>query len=1823
MAVNDLILRIIGEDRASNILKSIQATADALEKKTNTLSEGFKKVGDSLTGLGSKLSLAGAAITGAFGLMTKSTVSYGEQLYKLHGQTGIAVESLAKLGYAAEQECASMEALAIGLKFLQRNMVDALSGSSQAQKAFRFLGVAVTDSAGRLRSSEDVLLDIADAFKRLPDETVKTAVALDLFGRSGNELIPLLSMGSDKIRELGEEAEKTGRVWSESDVKAAKAFSDQLTYLNRSISGLVQTIGKDLIPLLAPLVDKFTTTIQQIRQWTEQNPELTKTILTIVGGLGAFLTVAGPFLIIIGTIAKTIGALITILGAASSAISLLASPIGIVIGVMALAVAGGVALYKNWDSIRNGANRLAQSLKSFSAVIYNSVVTGFNDAISWIENLPIRMYQAGREFFAAWLRGLTDTISKVKDRLKTIADEIFKFFGGGHSPAQVGPLSNLEVWGARLVSSYLEGARNTIPTLRSWLNSMLGNVQKAFSSFKITSSPFVIGPSLPSAELPKIQLLEPIPYTSSLTRGVPEVYRNTESLVNILVYNMKTIGEKIKDVGEKVKDAGNKITDAIKKITFPTIKTEGKPSLPKLEIWPLPPPASLFTPLQAEQEQEAIVPELATQPISIEIPEGTQIQIPVIVQGVPQVNLEPEEIYVTIPSTMTVNIPVAVGGTPTLELQPQTLMLTIPEGTTLTIPTTVTGVPNLELGQPESLTLAIPEGTTLQVPVAVTGTPTLELQQPETLTLAIPEGTKVIQEINVTGIPELELKPSSLLDLTIPEKAKVIQGVTVNGKPGIELVPTSPISLVIQQGDKVRIPVSVQGQPGYELIQPDKLSLTISPRTKVKVPIVVEGKPDLEIEPPQPISLTIPPETTIKQSVTIEGTPILELEPSEPIVLTIPEETVLRVQTIVEGTPDLELQQPETLTLTVPEGTTLQVPTVVTGTPAIELQPQTLTLTIPKGTTLQVPTTVTGTPALELEPPKERPKLDLSPYLSLAITELTSRLANIVFLPQKPQTMDLQSVFSRAINYVLDKLKSLEFKIDESTVKKEQSAVNNSLNEVFRKNMQELTKNIALAVPPPTPPSKGQAPSTVPVYTQAQVENMLRQIVELSGIKSVKNPKEEFAKLYADLLKRTPETSGIFKNVPTTQKTYWDKITWAMSQMNMSQLAIAIGMLGTVLMLLNKMLPTGGNAPLGPTGYVPPITELGKFASVSREEVARALSKTSTLLVLEDLGEQAEELTTQFANLPQYLQDGLIFLSNYSVSLKNLLSQWAQIRTEISLNNELEQEGVISKQQRIELAKKESEQLRNILVQTGQVKEIDKEIASLRSKQHEKLKEMLPIQDQIKIKNQQLLEINQKIAEERDKLQKLQEDDMYGANKAQIEATENVIKLYEEQAKEINRQIEQKQTIVDSLQKEIDYTNKLISLLETEKLKYPDPQEIDRVINELKLRMKQLSGDWGISFGNTLREAFAKVVQGQWKPALEQIANFFREKLLDKLVDIFTESKFYKQITKLVEDIGDVVWNIQPSQGTAMSVLATDWSKITSGLQSVVARLSSTSGAVSALILAFGVLAAEILAVYGLFKLFQSGFAKIWARIKDIWERFTKLIDRMVSTLFRPLVDAVGNVLIPLLDALAMITQTILVLFKPAIDFTASVLNVFAEWLRAGLKRLADTLNAFIHSVGAALGAFGTALVKFGAWLGDIGTPMQNLGNMLLYLANTLTNTNINLNEINNAIGNQQSEGGVQISEITGPTRDLLIELLSPLKSLDILPGLFESMRDAILQMRDAFLATIPENRFAGETVVNVYVDHLGSDYTADQMIDDISRKLGARINIMRARGGR
>lgn len=197
-----------------------------------------------------------AAAGVAIGVAMKSTIDDMDKLSKASAKLGVPIEQLSSLAYAGELSDVSFEALSKSAAKLSKNMVEAAAKpTSEAASAFRALGVSVTDANGKLKSTEEVNGDVAEAFSGLKDGAGKTAAAMAIYGKTGADLIPMLNGGRDGLKEMADEAAKFGLIIDGPTGKAAEDFNDNLTRLHAVWKGLIAQSTAQVLPSMVAITN--------------------------------------------------------------------------------------------------------------------------------------------------------------------------------------------------------------------------------------------------------------------------------------------------------------------------------------------------------------------------------------------------------------------------------------------------------------------------------------------------------------------------------------------------------------------------------------------------------------------------------------------------------------------------------------------------------------------------------------------------------------------------------------------------------------------------------------------------------------------------------------------------------------------------------------------------------------------------------------------------------------------------------------------------------------------------------------------------------------------------------------------------------------------------------------------------------------------------------------------------------------------------------------------------------------------------------------------------------------------------------------------------------------------------------------------------------------------------------------------------------------------------------------------------------------------------------------------------------------------------------
>ena len=247
--------------------RKIEAERKALTDLKTSMSDAKSAAGELTKEVAAIGAAASAAVAGLFAF-TKDAAAWADTMNTMRDVTGISTADLQTFAYATELIDVSIDTLTGSLVKLTRNMSTAAeSSTSSAAQAFQQLGVAVMDAAGELRDRQEVFYEVIDALGQVANETQRDALAMDIFGKSAQQLNPLIKGGAEALKEIGAEAEKAGLILSQNTLNSLHAFNDKVDELKAKGTAIKELAAAEMIPALEGLVevgDDLLTEIQQM-----------------------------------------------------------------------------------------------------------------------------------------------------------------------------------------------------------------------------------------------------------------------------------------------------------------------------------------------------------------------------------------------------------------------------------------------------------------------------------------------------------------------------------------------------------------------------------------------------------------------------------------------------------------------------------------------------------------------------------------------------------------------------------------------------------------------------------------------------------------------------------------------------------------------------------------------------------------------------------------------------------------------------------------------------------------------------------------------------------------------------------------------------------------------------------------------------------------------------------------------------------------------------------------------------------------------------------------------------------------------------------------------------------------------------------------------------------------------------------------------------------------------------------------------------------------------------------------------------------------------
>ena len=436
----------------AGLKNEIDSTKKKIEEQKNAMEKFKTSMDDAKThakDLGSELAGLAAAGTAAVAGM----VSYGRQaaqwadsMNTLSKTTGISTSELQKFEYATQLIDVSMDTLSGSLTKLTRNMAAAAeNGTGAAAESFDKLNVSILDSSGQLKDREEVFYDVIEALGKVGNETERDALAMEIFGKSAQQLNPLIMGGADALKAIGDEAEKAGLILSQDQLDGLNKFNDEIDSLISKSNSLQRLTASQMTPAVEGLLEVADDLLDEVNAMAQSGEletvmkswgvtirkgaeDLKNLVMWVVKHKEAVAGAAGA---LAGyKIGLSIGSLINSLCSAVSAlkmatdketasqialnIAMNSNPVGVVIGLFG-ALTTGLTAYS--IAARNSADateKVNEALKTASEASAASAASAESEVI-YIQSL-------GAEYEK--LRVKADLTSEEKNRLASIADTL-------------------------------------------------------------------------------------------------------------------------------------------------------------------------------------------------------------------------------------------------------------------------------------------------------------------------------------------------------------------------------------------------------------------------------------------------------------------------------------------------------------------------------------------------------------------------------------------------------------------------------------------------------------------------------------------------------------------------------------------------------------------------------------------------------------------------------------------------------------------------------------------------------------------------------------------------------------------------------------------------------------------------------------------------------------------------------------------------------------------------------------------------------------------------------------------------------------------------------------------------------------------------------------------------------------------------------------------------------------------------------------------------------------------------------------------------------
>lgn len=408
-------IRTDGFDTLKSNLNTVNKRVIRTANTINKFGRNVQKLGVGLTKLTAPITAIGAGLA----VLTVKTGQYADSMLDLAEVTGLSTDSLQEFELVSKDAGVSFEGLMGTISKFQSRLPMIAKGTGPAADAMELLGTNVFDASGNVKDMDSLFPELIKKLQGVKNISERNALAQQIFGRSMQDLAPILGMSGDQLDKVRQSAHDMGVVMSRESLEKANQFRKTMETLQLKLAaagrelavGFLPIFQNVLIPFLQnvaiPAMQKFGNIIQSMGIWfSELTPFMQDTaiaLITFVAGIGPLLIGVGKLISVVKTLKTTWLTLNAVM---------LANPILLVIALIAGLVTAGVVLYRNWDTVKE---KLASA--------WDTIKYAFEQGVSFLKTALFTAVQAYLKYInlvARFIPGLSDKV----DGLITKLDEL-------------------------------------------------------------------------------------------------------------------------------------------------------------------------------------------------------------------------------------------------------------------------------------------------------------------------------------------------------------------------------------------------------------------------------------------------------------------------------------------------------------------------------------------------------------------------------------------------------------------------------------------------------------------------------------------------------------------------------------------------------------------------------------------------------------------------------------------------------------------------------------------------------------------------------------------------------------------------------------------------------------------------------------------------------------------------------------------------------------------------------------------------------------------------------------------------------------------------------------------------------------------------------------------------------------------------------------------------------------------------------------------------------------------------------------------------------